>query len=343
LASLFYDIELAADWARVLKRAGVDLDRVFEPVSGDYDRGVGYRFQQSGPLEITSSPGEPNDVAPPGQAAFGIPIEVEMLGSAHQGRLAFSVDLTTRGSKPATVRPAIGHPARLTCTPTLNFDATKLIEDRAATEITRALARTQLVTPLLDMLPKPPVFWCAWDDGMMRVAGRVLERRRGRRPFLSALPDGFPLAVRFDFEVLARKIRDVVRDQGVSLLSEPRAISDKRFRFSAGIRAHRSVKVGCSEASVDVKVSQELDARITVRNRIYVELKVEPIGDIDIDIDFNPRVPVLSDWAEGLVEDFVRDQLPAIKDFSDSYLINGAQRVDLWLQDDHVLIGLEPS
>lgn len=342
LVSLYHDIELIADWGWILGRAGIDPSRVFEPVSGDYGGGAGYRFEQTAPLEILSSPGASTDVTPFGQAAFGVPVDVELLNNKSAGRLAFSVDLTTDGTRPATVRPRIGHPPRLSSHQSLAQRIRTIVEDRAAIEIQRGLSQAVLMTPLLDILPLQPSFWCAWHDKYIRIGGRVRPRQRGRRAFLQALPGDFPVAVRFDFEILAEKIRQKVSEQRARLFSGPTVVSDKVFVFVAGGRERRSLKIGCDVASATVTVKQNFRGVITIRNNMLVLINVDPVGAPDVDVSISPRIPLLTDWAEGIVKDIIEDKIPAINGISERFRISGANRVDLWLSQDHVTLGLEP-
>jgi hypothetical protein len=342
LVSLYHDIELVADWGWILDRAGIDPSRVFEPVSGDYGGGAGYRFEQTARLEILSSPGADTDVTPSGQAAFGVPVDVELLNNKSAGRLAFSVDLTTEGAQPAIIRPRIGHPPRLSSHQSLAQRIRTIVEDRAAMEIQRGLGDAVLVTPLLDILPQQPSFWCAWHDGLIRIGGRVRPRTRGRRDFIQALPVDFPVAVRFDFEILAENIRQKISEQGAQLFSGPTVVSDKVFVFVAGGSERRSLKIGCDVASATVTVKQNFRGEIKIRNNILVLIDVDPVGAPNVDVSIRPRIPLLTDWAEGIVKDIVDDKIPAINGISESFVIKGARRVDLWLSQDHVTLGLEP-
>lgn len=342
LVSLYHDIELVADWGWILGRAGIDPSRVFEPVSGNYGGGAGYRFEQTAPLEILSSPGASTDVTPFGQAAFGVPVNVELLNNKSAGRLAFSVDLTTDGTRPAIVRPRIGHPPRLSSHQSLGQRIRTIVEDRAAMEIQRGLSQAVLMTPLLDILPQQPSFWCAWHDKHIRIGGRVRPRQRGRRAFLQALPGNFPVAVRFDFEILAENIRQKVSEQGARLFSGPTVVSDKIFVFVAGGSERRSLKIGCDVASATVTVKQNFRGEITIRNNKFVLIDVDPVGAPNVNVSISPRIPLLTDWAEGIVKDIVEDKIPAINGISERFEISGANRFDLWLSQNHVTLGLEP-
>lgn len=343
LVSLYHDIELVADWAWILGRAGIDPSRVFEPVSGDYGGGVGYKFEQTAQLEILSSPGTDTDVAPFGQAAFGLPIDIELLNNESAGRLGFSVDLMTEGTRPAIIRPRISHPPRLSSHQSLAQKIRSIVEDRAALEIQRGLGQAMLMTPLLDILPQQPSFWCAWHEGHIRIGGRVRPRLRGRRAFLRELPIGFPLAIRFDFEILANNIRQKVTEQRARLFSGPTVVSDKAFVFVAGGSESRSLKIGCDVASATVRVKQNFRGEITIRNGILVLIDVDPVGAPDVDVSISPRIPLLTDWVEDVVEDIIGNKIPAINGISESFVIGGASRADLWLSQDHVTLGLEPD
>jgi hypothetical protein len=343
LFHLYHDVEMVASWDYALARAGVDPNQVVSPISGNIGGGMGYRLEQSAPLEIFPSPGSATDVVAPGQAGMAVPLRLQILNRQIDARLGLSCDLFNRNASPAIVELELARLPRLKASEPLSPSLVFQIEDRARSEITSALARARIMTPLLDILPSQPQFWGAYDDGLIRVVGHIGRRGRSRRPFISALPAGFPVALRFDLSIITRLISDQIAAFGVSLFSGPVVTSPKTFRFVAGSSASYSVRIGCDVASASVTIRVTIDTTLSVRFGNRLSIEAHPVGAPDVEVNISPRIPLLTDWVEGQVARIVRDFVPQIDGFGRDFFIAGVSSFDIWLSQEHTTFGVVPA
>lgn len=343
LFHLYHDVEMIVSWDYALARAGVDPNRVVSPISGNIGGGMGYRLEQSAPLEIFPSPGSATDVVAPGQAGMAVPLRLQILNRQIDARLSLSCDLFNRNASPAIVELELGRLPRLTSSQVLSPPLVFQIEDRAGSELNNALARARIMTPLLDILPSQPQFWGAYNDGLIRVVGHIGRRGRSRRPFIPALPAGFPVALRFDLSIITRLISQEIAALGVGLFSGPAVTSPKTFRFIAGIRESYSLQIGCDVASATVTISVTIDTTLDVRFGNRLSIEAHAIGSPDIQVDISPRIPVLTNWVEGQIERIVRGFVPNIDGFRRDFFIAGVSSFDVWLAPDHTTFGVVPA
>ncbi|WP_315805454.1 hypothetical protein [Bradyrhizobium sp. SZCCHNS3002] len=343
LFQLYHDVEMVASWDYVLNKAGVNPDRVIAPISGNIGGGMGYKLEQSGRLSIFPSPGTAGDVVSPGEAGLGVPIDLQILSRNMQARLSISCDIFTANASPAIVALGLGRLPRLSSSETLAPALVFQIEDRAKTEIEGSLARARMITPMLDILPRQPQFWGAYNDGLIRVVGHVGRRSKSRRPFISALPTGFPIALRFDLSIVTNLISQEISSLGVSLFAGPFVTSDKTFRFVAGIRESISLKIGCEVASATVTVRVTVDTSLSVRFGTSLVIEAHPVGTPDIDVDISPRIPFLTHWVEGQIARIVNGFVPSIDGFSRHFFVSGVSNFDVWLSSDHTTFGIVPT
>jgi hypothetical protein len=72
-------------------------------------------------------------------------------------------------------------------------------------------------------------------------------------------------------------------------------------------------------------------------------VNVNPVGDPGTDVSVEPNIPILTDWVEGIVEDFIKSKIPTIAGISRTYNLGGTSSFDVWLSTDFITLGIVPS
>ena len=255
-----------------------------------------------------------------------------------------TVDFITQGGSPTFVGVEVARPPRLNRAKdsTITYALRTEIEDRAEASIRASLQRINVMTPTLDVLPTQPQFWGTVNDGYIRILGRIFGRPKSRRPFMSGLPTGFPLAARFDTRVITAIITQQIGDMGVRLFSGPTITGPKTFSLVAGIQETFSIKIGCDVASATVTVKITIEGTLSIRLAKVLNIDAHLVGSPDVNVDIRPRIPTLTDWADREVAKIIQSFIPAIPGFSKSYMLSGVSRADIWLANDYCTLGMVP-
>lgn len=340
LVDLYADMQAVVDWQWLLGRALIDATKLFDPIAGDYGGGVTYVLAQDGTLTLQSGDGSPTNQTPIGQAGFLVPIKLQFLGNTINTRMHLGVDFAVDPSPPQTIQARLSSPLRVAATVGLAPAGRWLIEDHAEPPIAAALAGAAFELPPCSIFPTPAHLWTAWQDGSVRIVGRVQRRTRHRQGMV-ALRAGFPVTMRLQLALLTNEITKAVSSYGARIFSGPTVVGPKRFTLQAGIEEKKSVKLGKDLASARIKVWQDFEGSLSVSGR-QLHVTVNPVGSPGRDVDIHPKIPPLTNWVEDIIEDFIKKKIPQISGISEIYYLSGVWSFDVWLSPQFIELGVDP-
>lgn len=333
IASLQHDAEIVVTRDYLLARAGINLNRVFEPYEGEF----GSRVEQMAPATLDHQSTHPQDLSVPGQNSLKIPLRVLLLGTQQDGIV--HANLAPKFVWPGSSRLAMSM-ARLpsyfgTASPAVELQ----VEDRAAKALGASLGQVSVDIPQIDLIPVSGGFNGAWIDDHLRCVS-TSTRRRSRRKFLPAVPPGFELAIKFDQEFVWRIVRDQVAQQGSLIFAGPTVTGAKSFSLTAGIRESGGVRVGCVDLTWSFKVTVSLAFELVVKKNVLV-ISGKQVGKPDVDI----KLPGQLDWMliglKEIVEAYIADKVPALEGISAQYVIGNARQIDVAFWDSFAVFAIK--
>lgn len=342
LCDLYSDYQVVVDWGWIMATGGLDPDRLFDPINGGHGGAANFEVRQSGTLQLFAGPAAAGNPTTLGNAGINVPIEISFLGTSAKTDLYVGVDLVRQQGVTQMVLAIVASPLRVISTPGLAAAARWTIETEARTPIAAALSSVAVSLPPISLLTTQPRTWSAWHDGSARLAGQVRKRGRGRQGYLAPSPGGFPVGVRFQLSVLTDEIAAEVRAMGVNLFSGPTVTGQKTFKLTAGVEFSKEVSLGPkSVAKARVKIWQAFEGRLTASGS-WLFVNVTPVGGPGTDVSIRPKIPLLTQWVEDIVEDFIKSKIPTISGISRSFNLSGTSSFDVWLSSQFITLGIKP-
>jgi hypothetical protein len=334
IALLQHDVEVVIRRETLLRTAGIDLTRVFDPVFGDF----GSRIEQSSAASLDHLSADPCAVATYGQGSLKVPLKLELLGSTSTGALHLNVSPKLRG--PASQSLVIAISRMPSVCGDLGQQISLQVEERATASLLNTLGQVIVELPQLDFLPMAAAFSATWLDDALRIVG-AHQPRRSRRPLLPSVQSGFDLALKIEQEVIWRVVRAEVSQLGAKLFSGPTVTGAKSFDLVAGMQESGSLRIGCDLVSWTVTVRLSLSFDLSIQGQRQLIITGRQVGTPSVDIDIRPSVV---GWLFGdlkrLAENFIASNVPALGNIRQVFLVGSVRRLDAVFWNEFVVFSI---